>query len=264
VRCNSRKRLSFSGRRDKAQHSTTQTRPDLRDARLRLPRFPLAKHKGVGCSTGSSFKLRTISIPQLSLDVWERVAYYILLRRTVVVDQNETTISVEELGQAGAMSGFKAREVLRSLNEKGCVTIIERNRSGHRLRVFLPEEIPSLAMTTKASASLALDSIDFYSGRTYVSVLVEREAGCCFYCLRVVNTATSVLDHVVAMVNGGGNSYMNVVAACHECNSLKQSEKAEDFLRILYRRGVLSLTELEARLLRLAKLRVGDVRPTLS
>jgi hypothetical protein len=56
--------------------------------------------------------------PQLSLDVWERVAYYILLRRTVVVDQNETTISVEELGQAGAMSGFKAREVLRSLNER--------------------------------------------------------------------------------------------------------------------------------------------------
>ena len=68
---------------------------------------------------------------------------------------------------------------------------------------------------------------------------------------------TVALDHVVAQSTGGSGSHRNIVAACHECNSVKQATTADEHLRQLYRKGILSQADLAARLERLTRLQDG-------
>ena len=47
--------------------------------------------------------------------------------------------------------------------------------------------------------------------------------------------------------NAGPVAYRNVAAACLSCNNRKGDLPAEEFLRSLYREGILSAQEFEAR-----------------
>lgn len=76
----------------------------------------------------------------------------------------------------------------------------------------------------------------------------NREQARCFYCLRALREGAWSLDHVVPAAAGGDDSPNNAVAACHECNCRKGEMNAADFLRSLYRRGLLTAGELESRL----------------
>ena len=71
------------------------------------------------------------------------------------------------------------------------------------------------------------------------------------------------LDHVVAQQKGGDNSYKNIVAACHKCNTRKQAMDAEDYLRFLYRKAILSDSEFEERLSALEALKDGMLLPKI-
>ena len=48
-------------------------------------------------------------------------------------------------------------------------------------------------------------------------------AGICHYCGRVVGPRALTLDHIVPLIRGGRSVRANMVAACKECNSKKQS-----------------------------------------
>jgi 5-methylcytosine-specific restriction endonuclease McrA len=48
-------------------------------------------------------------------------------------------------------------------------------------------------------------------------------AGVCHYCGRRVGVRALTLDHVVPLIRGGRSVRGNVVPACKECNSKKQS-----------------------------------------
>jgi 5-methylcytosine-specific restriction protein A len=48
-------------------------------------------------------------------------------------------------------------------------------------------------------------------------------AGRCHYCGRAVGAKGLTLDHVVPLVRGGRSIRANLVPACKECNSKKQS-----------------------------------------
>jgi hypothetical protein len=61
----------------------------------------------------------------------------------------------------------------------------------------------------------------------------------------------------------GNNSFLNVVACCHECNALKQGNEATKFLRSRYRAGLLSQGELQERLGILERLKSGLLIPEL-
>ncbi len=71
------------------------------------------------------------------------------------------------------------------------------------------------------------------------------------------------LDHVVPQVRRGSNSYRNIVSSCAECNALKGETPAEGFLRLLYRDGRLTATELTGRLRAVEALAAGKLRPAL-
>lgn len=176
--------------------------------------------------------------PQLALDVHERVMYYFVFRHTVASGKPEMNMGLPDIAAGTNMSQTKARETIRSLDAKGLK--ISRSKDGHRVEVVLPKSIPGVILSSPAEESVDIEQIDFYRARRYVVALLEREQNSCFYCAKPVTVDACALDHVRPLARGGDNTFRNVVAACHECNSLKQDMDGADFVRTLYRRGVLS------------------------
>lgn len=201
--------------------------------------------------------------PGLGLDVWERAVYWHLFRRTRLEGCDSVVIGLDALATATAISTTKLRDTLRSMQRKGCISIDERSRIGHSVRVLLPNEVPNLPVPGTPTAPVDLETLDLYTGRQFLAPLLQREENRCFYCLVALTADSAVLDHVVAQVSDGGNSYRNVVASCHTCNARKQGAAADDFLRALYRDGLLSQADLQGRLERLRQLQAGELVPNL-
>jgi 5-methylcytosine-specific restriction endonuclease McrA len=108
-----------------------------------------------------------------------------------------------------------------------------------------------------------LEERDFWQDKTLRKAIHARERSVCFYCLRRLTARVRCLDHVVPQVRRGSNSYRNIVSSCAECNALKGETPAEGFLRLLYRDGRLTATELTGRLRAVEALAAGKLRPAL-
>ncbi|HEY1556969.1 MAG TPA: HNH endonuclease, partial [Kofleriaceae bacterium] len=170
----------------------------------------------------------------LGLNVWQRAIYYHLLRHVVAEGSLTIQIGLASAARATAMSEDKIRRSIREMAAKGCVRIEDRGRTGHQVRLLLPDEIERVR-TAATIAAPTIDEIDFYENRRYLPAILRRDEGACFYCARLVTAESVALDHVIAEADGGDNSHVNIVAACHECNSLKQATPPADFMRRLYR-----------------------------
>lgn len=201
--------------------------------------------------------------PQLELDPWERTLYYHLLRHTRLKGLCSALFAVGPLSKVLPVSDFKVRDVLRSLDAKGCLRIEDRSRNGHLIYVLLPSEIPGLSHPSPVAVAIDIESLDFFSGRQYASAILARENNACFYCLRAITTGTCELDHLVPQVERVDNSYKNVVASCHNCNKAKSSTFAPNFLRGRFRAGLLSEQELLSRLSTLEAVQSGAIVPEL-
>ncbi|MGA3038168.1 MAG: HNH endonuclease signature motif containing protein [Vulcanimicrobiaceae bacterium] len=197
--------------------------------------------------------------PQLALDVHERVMYYFVFRHTVVIEQPEMRMSIPQIAAATDMSDTKARETVRSLAKKGCIKN-EVGKDGYRVEIVLPAVLVDVVDRAPAEEIIDIETIDFYTGRRYVVPLLERQDNKCFYCRKEVTANVCVLDHVKPLAHGGDNSFRNIVASCHECNSLKKDAEATDFMRTLYRRGILNQDDLFGRIMILDDLREGRLR----
>jgi 5-methylcytosine-specific restriction endonuclease McrA len=201
--------------------------------------------------------------PKLGLDHVERVLYYHLFRHTRAIGKDASLFGLLSLAEASGISESTVRERIRALHEKGCIRIDDRSGKGHLLRVFLPEEVDGVVPKRSEVPTVDINEADFYTNRTHVNALVERENGQCFYCLRNINAEVCVLDHVISKMAQGGNSFRNVVACCHECNSAKQGQDASEFLRTRYRVGLLSQADLQERISALEKLQLGQLVPEI-
>lgn len=203
------------------------------------------------------------------LDVYEQAVYLYLLRHTRVEGKGEAVIGFKSarkklafgVGKAGtAPSEGVIYEKLRGLEKKGCIKIVSSERTGTRLEVYLPSEIPGVLPVPTSAETSAMEDQDYFSVPENRKLILEREKWLCFYCLAKLDENNHVLEHVVSRPEGD-NSYRNVVAACRRCNNRKNSSSAEDFVRALYREGALSGDELSARLAHLGELQAGQVRP---
>ena len=199
--------------------------------------------------------------PSLQLSVRERVLYYHLLRHTHFEGKSSALFALLPLSKATGVSDSSSREDIRSLNERGCIKIEDRSRNGHLVRVFLPEEISGVVPMGTTEAEIDIEALDFFANRKFFSALLVREDHRCFYCLKSIRAESCELDHAVAQANGRDNSYRNIVCSCHECNTTKQDQTASDFVRSLYRKGVLSQPELENRLAAIEQLQAGKLMP---
>lgn len=201
--------------------------------------------------------------PQLDLDSWERTAYYHLLRHTRLDGKQSALFSIGPLSKIIPLSDFKVRDVLRNLDRKGCTKNLV-TRKGYEVTVFLPSEIPTLTYGANlAEASADIESIDFFTGRVYLRSLLEREGYCCFYCLANITKENCELDHVVPQAEVADHSYRNIVASCHSCNRKKSGQNAKDYLRAIYRQGLLGDEELRLRLHALERLKTGELVPIM-
>jgi 5-methylcytosine-specific restriction endonuclease McrA len=202
--------------------------------------------------------------PQFKLDVWERVVYYHLLRHTKLESESTKLFAIDPLAATLRLSNTKVREVLRSLDRKGC-TKNEVTRLGYKITVFLPDEL-SLSDQTNPVEDRAVDieTIDFFNDRQYVASLLNRENGSCFYCLLKLIESDCELDHVVPLANSLDNSYRNIVACCHACNRKKGNQEAITFLRSLFRQSLLGEAELQERITAVENLKMGLLQPLLS
>ncbi len=200
-------------------------------------------------------------VPRLHLDVAEARLYYHLLRHSRLIGKHEVLTSVQQICDAINCTKNTIKPRLKSLGEKKVVEVVNTGWAGTRLRVLLPEEVPGALPPEGESRSLDLDALDFYSDARYRPAIFERDRGKCFYCRRTLTDEDQGLDHVQPQVADGNNSYRNVVAACHACNSSKGDKTGEDHVQTLYRRGFLSAEELEETMARLDDLKAGRLRP---
>ncbi len=207
-----------------------------------------------------------------TLDTYEQAIYLYLLRHSRLQGVEEIVVGFKSarrrtafgVGEKGKpMAERTCYDKLRSLGSKGCVELVSSEREGTRVLVRLPSEISGLIKSPLQAAPIALENMDFFGVPENRRAILDREDGRCFYCQRVVNQANHVIEHVVSRP-GGDDGYRNVVAACRECNNRKGSVAAGDFLRILYRSGVLGAADLQSRIDALDRLRKGDLKPTNS
>ena len=147
-----------------------------------------------------------------------------------------------------------------SLEAKGGIKIVGSEREGTRLQIVLPSEIPNLVPVASAVAAVNLEELDFFTVTENRKLILEREEWRCFYCLAKLDENNHVIEHVVSRPDGD-STYRNVVGACRRCNNRKGGLLAEDFLRSLYRDGILSGDEFSVRLLHLGKPLAGELKP---
>jgi hypothetical protein len=208
--------------------------------------------------------------PKLGLSVIDRTVYLHLLRLTHVEGRRRLRFSILGIAPHLGLSGGPVREAVRRLMDKGALRLIERSNIGHLVEVRLPGEVRAprarriVAGGTFAPLSLGganLEEVDFLRTGALRQAIHAREGGVCFYCLRRTPSRAHCLDHVVPLVEGGRNSYRNLVSCCMGCNSEKRGHAAADFLRQLYREGRLSDKDLSAGLLAVQALAAGKLRP---
>jgi len=203
------------------------------------------------------------------LDVYEQAIYAFLLRQTLLEGSREAVIGFKSarrklgfgIGKANtAPSEHVVYEKLRSLESKGCIALLGSERAGTRIKVILPSEMPGVIPSLPAAESIDIEQQDFFHVPENRARILAREKWRCFYCLADLDENNHVLEHVTSRPDGD-NSYRNIAAACRRCNNRKGAQVAEDFVRMLYREGVLSGDELPIRLHQLLSLRAGQLKP---
>ena len=189
--------------------------------------------------------------------------YYYLLRHSRFMGRHDVLISVAQVAKVLNSSKSTVKPRLRTLQDKKVIDVTGTGWTGTRIKVFLPREILDVVPEETAPEILDIEAIDFYKDTKYRSAILEREHSLCFYCRRALTDEDSGLDHAEPQSAKGTNSYRNVVAACHSCNSSKGDDSAEEFLRKLYTRRFLDAASLEDRLSNVTKLKKGLLRPII-
>jgi len=202
-------------------------------------------------------------IPVLDLDTYEQALYWYLFRQTHLQSTLETTVSYAEIQKSIGVTKTASTRRLRSLEEKKCIKVVDTGWGGTKVSVSLPEEILGSSSAATELKPVDIEEINFFVQEQYREAILKREGNTCFYCLRKLTSENYALDHLIPQRDGGNDSYRNVVAACHSCNSSKNAVPAEDFLRRLLRTGRISDAEFEERLLAVDAMKQGEIKPNV-
>ena len=208
-------------------------------------------------------------VPRFRLSIADRAVYSHLLRHSRLEGKHRLRFSIPWLARGAGLTHNPVRWAVRRLIARGILRLVERSKAGHTVEVRLPGEIQTLGKgpiprrPRARVSSNSFDELDFLKHRDLRRALHAREGGRCFYCERRLTSQMRCLDHVVPRVELEDNSYRNLVSCCVECNSLKRSRPAADFLRWLHRERRLTTSELTGRLHALDALVAGKLRPIL-
>jgi hypothetical protein len=207
------------------------------------------------------------------LDCYEQMIYHYLFRHTRLDGKQRITVGTRTIqasvgagmGKEGSPPSQRVISAkLRTLARKGCIKILERSAQGTTLEVLLPREIPGVVVDAPQLSQEDIETLDFFNDPQRRLALFRREDGRCFWCLRGITEANYSLDHVSPRSGPiEDHTFRNLVACCWECNSRKQATGAEEFLRRLYRDGLLSADDHRERMEALEALKSGRLVPVL-
>ncbi|HEV2400515.1 MAG TPA: HNH endonuclease signature motif containing protein [Candidatus Sulfotelmatobacter sp.] len=131
----------------------------------------------------------------------------------------------------------KVQDTLKALESIGAVRKeAEPNRDGTLYRVLIPDEIDvcrkfrAERKTAEPKVEVAESEIDYYNVRENRLKVYERDSYKCRFCDKQLTRFTATLDHVKPVVDGGDNSFGNLVTACLDCNSRKNRRTVGNFL----------------------------------
>jgi hypothetical protein len=203
-------------------------------------------------------------IPELGLDTYEQSIYWWLFRQTHLQSAHETTVSYADIQKSTGVTKTAATRRLRSLEEKKCIKVTDTGWGGTKVTVSLPKEILGVLPTSNDDQPVDIEGANFFTQEKYRQAILKRENYSCFYCLKKLTSENYALDHIVPQKDGGNDSYRNVVAACHSCNSAKHAVPVEDYLRRLLRTGRISDNEFDERLLAVDAIKQGEIKPVIS
>lgn len=203
------------------------------------------------------------------LDTYEQAIYHYILRYTYLIGEPTCYFSTRT-AEIGFGSGDNKRppsmnsrsKKLRSLEAKGAVEILERTRKGILVRPILPSEIDGLG-NENTEVMVDLEEQDFFKQKQLRLSLLVRENYRCFYTGRKIDESSFYLDHVIPQSARGTNSYRNLVAVCFEANSIKNDMGVQDFIRHLFREGILSNTERSELVQKVTDLQQGKIKPAI-
>lgn len=202
--------------------------------------------------------------PQKELSAWERLMLLSLYVSNELRCGEQFTVTLGRVATLAGASETSARVYLRSLADKEVIKIDGYDRSGYKVTLISPMSIPGMTNSSQAvPGSIDLETIDFFKDRRFVSALLARQNGICFYSLRQIDECEFALDHLIPQARGGDNSYRNIVCCTFEMNTRKGDVAAEDFLRSLYRSGFLTEKDLEDRLSMVALISSGALQPVI-
>ena len=179
------------------------------------------------------------------LTPYQAAFYWHLLRHSVLNGGgNLIRVSTRGLGngvvksaRSETVSQNQVKDLLSALEILGAIRKeAAPNREGTLYRVFLPSEIEgsnelrSLKAATPSAVQVDESEADYYNVRDNRRKIYERDNYVCHYCSSQLTTMTATLDHIVPVVEGGGNDYGNLVTCCLGCNSRKNRRPVGDFL----------------------------------
>ena len=167
---------------------------------------------------------------------YESALYLLLLRMSFLRNESpqirvgKRTLA-EMLGKnrrRGTMVGFdQMTKVIKSLQEKCCITVGDTTREGTLYTILPPREIP-LVKDRLASSAPPDNEDDYFNDPEKRLAIFERDQWVCQYCGERVTKDNVTLDHFVPQSKGGGHSKGNLRTCCLACNSIKAGKSFEE------------------------------------
>lgn len=200
--------------------------------------------------------------PMLRMDAFERALYYYLLQEGVLRGARKPVRMTHTILRTvtGGRQGFSAWRRLQALCAKGCARIRRGDERSSWVEVNTPEEILERLEDSERAPGGRGDAASPARDQSIRTAIHKREGGRCFYCLQYVRRDYITMDHVVPVSRGGADTLRNLVACCYECNFTKWTQPAADYLRLLYRRNLLTKYEVHLAVKRLKELAAGKLK----
>ena len=125
-----------------------------------------------------------------------------------------------------------ASEILKRLEEKGCIKIGDTNREGTLYSINLPRNIPFVA--EKIASLLPQDTEeDYFNDPEKRREIFERDKWICQYCGEKITQENATIDHFIPQSKGGKHNKGNLKLCCFICNSIKSGKTYEEAAQFL-------------------------------
>lgn len=162
---------------------------------------------------------------------------FLLLVRLSVLHNGSQTVRIgkkriaEQVGRNSRtgtpISYSQVTEVLKGLEEKGCILVGDTTREGTLYTVLIPREIP-FVKEKLALGTISVTEDDYFNNIDKRNILFERDKWICQYCGEKVTKENATLDHYIPQSEGGNNSKDNLRTCCLLCNAIKSGKSFEE------------------------------------